>query len=427
LSEGRDGCYSSEEQRIRAGISESNETATGGYFYSIKIKNMRKIKRAILLMLIFIAGACSGSETTEKNVVTDDVVGEETWTIHRGINLSYWLSQNFQDANKYPYGNISRYARINEATIKLIADAGFDHVRFPLDEVEMWNTTRMPYVTSFDLMHKVIGWCIKYKLRVLVDLHIIRSHNFSTQNNKLWTDVSEQDWLVEMWRQLTNELKKYSTGSVAYEFLNEPVIEESRSSAWNALLSRLITTIRPLSPNRKFFVGPNRWQGIDFLSALSLPKDDNLILSVHFYEPMLLTHYKASWLPEYNVDGVVSYPGMLLSHEDVAKIPAQQYESIKYMLQSEYNRAFLYSRFKKAVDYAKSKNLPIYLGEFGCIIENVPILAREQWYKDIVSVLDELRIPYSVWDLYGAFSVFESQSDKPIDEVILSTLTKGNN
>ena len=81
---------------------------------------------------------------------------------------------------------------------------------------------------------------------------------------------------------------------------------------------------------------------------------------------------------------------------------------------------------KKAYDYAKSKNLPIYLGEFGCIIENVPAQARQQWYKDMVSVLDELQIPYSVWDLYGAFSVFDPQTGKPIDDVVFSTITHGS-
>ena len=380
-------------------------------------------------MLLFIVGACSGNEQTDKSTSTDNneiVTGESEWTIHRGINLSYWLSQNFQDAARYPYGTVNRYTRINEASIKMIADAGFDHVRFPLDEVEMWTENHNQYKTSFNLMHDVVGWCIKYKLRVLVDLHVIRSHNFTGAENKLWTDVSAQDWLVEMWKQLNNELKVYSTGSVAYEFLNEPVADESQSYKWNEMVSKLITNIRPLSPNRKLFIGPNRWQSIDFLSKLSLPDDKDLVLSVHFYEPMLLTHYKASWLPEFNVSGVVSYPGMLLSQKDIANIPTSQYDQIKYMLQSEYDREYIYGRFKKAYDYAKSKNLPIYLGEFGCIIENVPTQARQQWYKDMVSVLDELQIPYSVWDLYGAFSVFDPQTGKPINDVVFSTITHGS-
>ena len=49
------------------------------------------------------------------------------FAIHRGTNLSHWLSQDF--------GWAPRTEWITENDIRYIASAGFDHVRLPVDEI----------------------------------------------------------------------------------------------------------------------------------------------------------------------------------------------------------------------------------------------------------------------------------------------------
>jgi len=50
--------------------------------------------------------------------------------LKRGVNLSHWLSQNFGWSPKDSF--------ITGKDIEFIASVGYDHVRIPIDEPEMW-------------------------------------------------------------------------------------------------------------------------------------------------------------------------------------------------------------------------------------------------------------------------------------------------
>ena len=81
---------------------------------------------------------------------------------------------------------------------------------------------------------------------------------------------------------------------VAYEFMNEPVADNAEQ--WNVLLARVTDSIRSWEPSRTLVIGSNRWQSASTFDQLKIPKKDkNIILSFHFYEPMLLSYYQASW------------------------------------------------------------------------------------------------------------------------------------
>lgn len=57
---------------------------------------------------------------------------QNDFAIKRGINLSHWLSQG------YARGRM-REQRVTETDIKLLKEAGFDHVRIPIDEEQFWD------------------------------------------------------------------------------------------------------------------------------------------------------------------------------------------------------------------------------------------------------------------------------------------------
>ncbi len=63
----------------------------------------------------------------------------------------------------------------------------------------------------------------------------------------------------------------------------------------NPIYARVIAEIRKSNPKRTLFVEPGGWGGIDELKNLILPPDDNVIVSVHCYEPFHFTHQGASW------------------------------------------------------------------------------------------------------------------------------------
>jgi endoglucanase len=364
---------------------------------------------AVALLISFCA--CNTKGNAEHN-------DQPQWEIKRGVNISHWLSQNNRRATAP-----ERYDNISEADIATIAQSGFDHIRLPIDEKELWTEEgeKIPY--TFGLLHKAIEWCKKYDLRVLVDLHIIRSHYFNSEaENTLFTSEASQQVLLNLWKDLSEELISYPNHFLAYELMNEPVAPEHEQ--WNALVARLIGQVRQTEPERKIFVGSNRWQGVDFLQYLELPPNDpNLVISFHFYDPFLLTHYRASWVePMRQVTAPINYPGRIISETDENQLSPELRRSIRSRL-GTFDINFLENRILLAVQRGKELGLPVYCGEFGCIFNNVPTEVRENWYRDLITVFNKYDIPYTAWDYKGGFRVFNPDRT-PANTVILDILTK---
>jgi len=59
---------------------------------------------------------------------------------------------------------------------------GFDHVRLRWDEVQLWDDSERPVSDGLNLMDEALDWAEEAGLRVVVDLHILRSHLFNQEN-----------------------------------------------------------------------------------------------------------------------------------------------------------------------------------------------------------------------------------------------------
>ena len=82
----------------------------------------------------------------------------------------------------------------------------------------MWDKSGKPIEESFNYLTQCLDWSAKYKLRTIVDLHIIRSHYFNAANeggtNTLWTDTNAQNTFLKLWIEISHRLKKYPVNMV---------------------------------------------------------------------------------------------------------------------------------------------------------------------------------------------------------------------
>jgi endoglucanase len=332
-----------------------------------------------------------------------DCLNPSGFAIQRGVNLSHWLSQDF--------GWVPKYSLINEDDIRFIDSIGYDHVRIPLDEFELWDSTGAQIPAAFEQLTNCLDWCAKYKLRAIVDMHIIRAHHFNAENeggsNTLWTNAKAQENFVNLWVQLSSKLNHYPNDMVAYEVLNEAVAPEHDD--WNKLMNKAITAIRTLEPNRVLVLGANMWQIAPNLKYLKLPEGDkNIILSFHTYSPMAFTHFKASWVPMKEYQGQVHYPGQIITNEDYSKyIDTTNIPLVNVVADARdhYNKQRLIQVFKEGVDFAKSKNLQLYCGEFGCL-PTVERKDRLQYYSDMIQTLEENNVAWCNWEYKGDFGIY---------------------
>ena len=354
---------------------------------------------AVLLTLLCVAVSVEAAETGN------------AFEIQRGTNISHWLSQsNRRDE--------ARREWFTQKDVKLIASLGFDHIRLPIDEEQMWDEAGHKETEAFELLHSAIDWAHGSRLRVVVDLHILRSHHFNADEKPLWTEPAAQEKFFQLWRDLSSELKRYPVALVAYELMNEPVADDPDD--WNRLVAKAVQTIRKNEPHRKIVIGSNRWQSTSTFDQLRIPEGDrDIILSFHFYTPMLITHYKASWTSVGQYKGPASYPGQLVKPEDIEGLPDDVARIVKSN-NGTYNRAKLESLMAKPLALARKLDLPLYCGEWGAI-KGAPREARMNWYRDVRANLEKHNIAWATWDYKGGFGIVtrNGQPDREFVQVLL--------
>ncbi|MBT34472.1 MAG: glycosyl hydrolase family 5 [Thalassobius sp.] len=368
------------------------------------------MKRILLLTAtLFVLTSCTTpSSDTIVSRTEKELPKPNRFDIMRGVNISHWLSQSDRRGEE-------RVGWFQEEDVAFIKKAGFDHIRLPIDEEQMWDEDGNKEKEAFELLQNGINWALKNDLKVIVDLHILRSHHFNNEVKPLFTETAAQEQFYNCWKELSGELKKYPKESVAYELMNEPVADNPED--WNKIVANAVATVRKLEPKRKILVGSNRWQSTDTFDDLKLPeKDPNLIVSFHFYTPMALTHYKAPWMVHKSYDGPVNYPGEIVKEEDIADLDA----NLKAVLRNfggTYNKDSLENLIIKPIKYAQERNLQVYCGEWGCL-KTLPEDTMLRWYKDVKTILEDNNVSWTIWDYKGSFGIRYRENNQPDTELI---------
>ena len=355
---------------------------------------MNKI-RLLLLSLLFCACA---TEKPKEDAAQDEVT---SFKINRGTNIAHWLSQS-------PRRGDERASFFGQDDIAFIDSAGFDHIRLPVDEEQLWDENGKRHEDAFTLLNNCLTWCNAAGLRVILDLHILRSHHFNADEKPLWTKPEEQDKFIQLWKDLSSAVHEWPEEMVAYEFMNEPVADDPEQ--WNKLLSRVADSIRSWEPTRVLVIGSNRWQSATTFDQLKVPEGDkNILLSFHFYEPFHLTHYQASWTDLKDFAGQVAYPGQIVVNGSSAEE------------KRVYSKDTLEAMMRKPIALAERLKLPLYCGEFG-VINKAPVEAKLAWYRDMVAIFQKHGIAYANWNFKaGSFGIVDQdlKPDIPMIEALI--------
>ena len=323
--------------------------------------------------------------------------------INRGTNISHWLSQSTKRGEE-------RRAWFTRADVERIAGWGFDHIRLPIDEEQMWTDNGTRLAEAFELLGNAVDWCEDAGLRVVVDLHILRSHYFNDEGvPALFSEPSARRAFANLWTDLSDFLQGRSNELVAYELLNEAVAPDA--GAWNDTWGAAFDAIRALEPERTIVLGSNHFNQYQTFPELDVPEDPNLVLTFHYYNPMFITHYTAKWWRAGgSYAGPIRYPGR--------PIPDSQHIAIERLkdegLESEnrnFDRGVMKADMSIPRQVADETGHRLYCGEFGCY-EQTPGDIREAWYRDIASVFRELEIAWANWDYKGSFGLIDKNGDE---------------
>lgn len=346
-----------------------------------------------------VMSSCGGGATTTC----------DNFKLGNGVNVSHWLSQSEARGE-------ARAKQITKADFDSIAAMGFDHVRLPIDEVQLYDENLNRYEDAFALLKNAIEWTLEDNMNIVIDLHVIRSFHFNNENaggNTLFEKPGEKERLIAIWKDLQKFLKDYPNDRLAYELLNEAIAPTHEDL--NELETRLIDTIRKTEPNRFIVVGSNWQQSPETIQYLKLPKNDkHLIVAFHYYNPLLITHYRAPWTVIKDYTGPVNYPGQLIPDTSFFKnLPNDNLDAQNLrQLNGVWTKETMYNQIKPAIDKAKEFGVQAYCGEFGVYPNYIDTATRLQWYNDLCEIFRENNISNAHWCYKGDFPIVNADGSR---------------
>jgi endoglucanase len=365
--------------------------------------------RALGNALVVVAGSLALLATCSASAGEDHPA---PFSIRRGTNISHWLSQSRRRGEE-------RRQWFTSDDVKRLAALGFDHLRIPVDEDQLWDERGQPNAESFGLLDVALDECHQSGLRAIVDLHILRSHHFNAKAKPLWTEPAAQERFVACWRDLSTRLHARPLEDVAYELMNEPVADDPE--LWSRLVERVMKQIRATEPARVIVVGSNRWQSVETFGDLRVPGGDaNILLSFHFYTPMALTHHGASWTKVGEYKGPVRYPGPTVDEENLIGLAPDLAQALRGDTRP-FDRDEMERRVEGPLALATKIGLRLYCGEWGCL-PSAPRTDRLRWYADLRAVLERHGIGWATWDYKGGFGIVDKDGRE--DRGLIDTLLK---
>ncbi len=319
-----------------------------------------------------------------------------------GMGIGGWLT-NYKRFNVLPQewrlrltiGDMEHFASyITENDVAYIASLGMDHIRLGFDQIVVEEAPGKYREEIFGHIDNFISWCKKCNLNVVLNLHkAVGNYCDIEEAVQLLDDATLQERFIDLW--IAFEKRYSGDNSIAFEILNE--VRNVDPEQWNDLAERTIKALRAFNPERKIIIGSTCWNSADTLKYLRLYDDENVIYTFHTYNPHIFTHQRGVLVaPTLYYNRHMPYPYDIERYRDFART-VQGVEN-PYPNYERMDIAFIRDSLQPAVDFAKEHpDKILWCGEFGTI-RHAKIEWRENWMRDVITVLKENDIPYCVWN-----------------------------
>lgn len=345
----------------------------------------------------------------------------------RGMGIGGWLT-NYKRFNVLPperrmqitVGDMEHFETyITEKDIAYISSLGMDHVRLGFDQIVLEESPYVYRKSILDILHNFVAWCKKYGMRPVLNMHkAIGNYCDILEESGLMQDEELQKRFTALWVMLEDEFS--SENDVVFELLNEAV--NATPEEWNKVAKLTIDALRAKNRERILVVGGVEWNNPPALPYVKIYDDENIIYTFHCYAPHEFTHQQGVLqAPQLYYNRKMPYPC-----DDIDRY--KDYHRVVYGNNAEYEK---YGRMdiqflrdylapvKKFIDEHPDKIL--WCGEFGTI-RHAKLEWRENWMRDMISIIKDWDIPYCVWNYLSTpndgnrFSLVDDDNRKILSE-----------
>jgi len=324
------------------------------------------------------------------------------FTYKKGMGIGGWLT-NYKRFNVLPmdkrleltigdYEHFEGY--ITEWDIENIKNMGMDHIRLGFDQIVLETEPYVYNEKTFKLVEDFVELCEKHGLGIVLNLHkCIGNYCDIEESITLFDSPELQDRFVKLW--LEFERRFATKKNVMFELLNE--VRDIDPELWNDLAERTINALRRVNKTRVIIVGSICWNNPNKLHTLRVFDDDNVIYTFHVYDPSEFTHQRGvlHWAQLY-YNRKMEYPGDIEKYREYYRVLWNNQKAYSHIdrMDIRYMREIL----APAIEFKKKHpDKILWCGEFGTI-RHADMKSRENWMRDVITILKENHIPYSVWN-----------------------------
>lgn len=284
---------------------------------------------------------------------------------------------------------VDKELHFQESDFELMREWGFNFARLPMD-YRIWSEKEDPsklLEERLEAIDQALEWGRHYAIHVNLNFHRAPGHcvNWPPEPFNLWKEEEPLALSAQHWAMFARRYRGVPNRLLSFNLLNEPPWELDEP-AYARVIRRLTGAIRAEDPDRLIIVDGLRW-GYDAVKSLV---DLGVAQSLHAYEPIQLSHYKAEWFGTYMGADKWPEPTWPLTIDGVF-----------------WDRERLSQRVRdwQAIE---TQGVGIHIGEFGayCREPHSVVLA---WMKDWMELIQEAGWGWAIWDFRGSYGPLNSR------------------
>ncbi len=293
----------------------------------------------------------------------------------RGFNLTYFFTRRDD-------------ARPVEDDFRWLQDWGFNFIRLPMS-YELWVEPGDWYKVKESMLARidqVVQWGAKYGLHVSLNFHRGPGYcvNPPAEKLSLWKDKEAEEAFCWHWNLFAKRYQGIDSKQLSFDLLNEPASPDDQMSRtdYERVVRAATQAIREADAQRYVIIDGLRWGRETVPEVVDLGVGQ----STRGYDPMEISHYKASWVRGER------FPEPIW--------PDTEGKAHKW------DRRRLEQLYEPWVALAR-QGIGVHCGECGCF-NQTPHPVFLAWFRDVLEILTGHNIGYALWNFRGSFGVLDS-------------------
>ncbi|MFO0909005.1 MAG: cellulase family glycosylhydrolase [Isosphaeraceae bacterium] len=292
--------------------------------------------------------------------------------------------RGFNLLNKFNAGHPTPF---EERDFADIAELGFDFVRLPMD-YRCWTDASDPRKLREPVLKEIdqaVEFGKKYGVHVQINFH--RAPGFTVakppEPKSLWSDPEPLALCAQHWAAFAARSQGIPNNRVSFNLFNEPD-DKVKPEAHRRVVERVAASIRERDSNRLIVCDGRSWATKPPTELVGL----NVAAALHDYNPMPLTHYKASWVNWTEDWPEPTWPltqadGKVVGRGTIAREVIQPWKELQ------------------------AQGVGVMVGEFGCH-NQAPHRFVLSWMNDTLQEFKKAGFGWALWNFTGSFGVFDS-------------------